>query len=262
MIAAPPAEELDYQQFQRDIRVRSGIELEDYKPEQMERRLRGLLARAGVSGYAAYLRLLDSDTDRLRQLRDFVTINVSEFFRAPDRFAALRDVVLPRLLAARPRLRVWSAGCSYGAEAYSLALLLEELTPGLRHDIVATDVDESVLARARAASDFSARDVRHVRSPERYFELRGERWALDAELRSRVAFRPHDVLTDEFESGFDLIVCRNVMIYFTPKANQRVAGKLYEAVRPGGYLFAGSSEALAQLCEAGFKQELVALYRR
>ncbi|HVA22938.1 MAG TPA: protein-glutamate O-methyltransferase CheR [Chloroflexota bacterium] len=262
MSAAPLAEELDYQRFLREVRGLTGIDLASYQPEQLQRRLECLFARHNVAGYAGYLRLLEVDPERLRQFRDFVTINVSEFFRPPDRFAELRQAILPRLLVQRPRLRVWSAGCSFGAEAYSLALLLLELTPGSRHHILATDVDDRMLTRAAAADDFSAWEVRNVPRRERYFTPRGECFALDEDIRGRVTFRRHDLLTDTFDRDFDLIVCRNVMMYFTPAAKTRLASSLYQAMRAGGYLFTGSVEALEQLPEAGFAAESGGLYRK
>lgn len=259
-----PTREVDagYTHFVAAMHDLTGINLASYKPDQTRRRVQGLLSHCEATGFSDYLHLLERDPARLRQFRDFLTINVSEFFRSPDRFAVLRETVLPRLLAGRTPLRVWSAGCSYGAEAYSLAILLEELTPGVRHEILATDIDERSLARAELAADFVEQDVRHVSSRERYFAWRGGRLSLDPALAARVTFRSQDLLTGNFEGDFDLIVCRNVMIYFTREAKGRLAGAFHAALRPGGYVFCGSSEALRELPEAGFTPEAVGFYRK
>jgi len=250
----------DYEGFVCAVRDRAGIDLAGYRVEQMERRLRGFLKQAKVERFADYLELLDRDPEQLRRFRGSLSITVSEFFRSPDRFAELRDSILPRLLSARPTLRVWSAGCSYGAEAYSLALLLADLAPDQDHYLLATDVDETVLTRARAGR-FSERDLQHVPAAmrQRCFSPSGS--AID-EVRAKITFKRHDLLTEEYESNFDLIVCRNVMMYFSTAAKGRIAGLLYHALRAGGYLFTGSTEAMAQLPVAGFARESVGFYRR
>jgi chemotaxis protein methyltransferase CheR len=196
----------------------------------------------------------------LAELRRSLTVPVSEFFRTPEQFERLRRDILPRLLQERPELRIWSAGCSYGAEPYSVALLLEELTPGARHYILATDVDEQALARARAADSFSERDLRHVPSQMRAkYVAQGQ---LLPEIRTRVTFRAHDLRSEPSEGEFDLIVCRNVMIYLAEAAKRQLYGALYHALRTGGYLFVGDAEVLNQLPEAGFVREKVGFYRK
>ncbi|MDE3075576.1 MAG: chemotaxis protein CheR, partial [Chloroflexota bacterium] len=152
-------DDLDYNHFKRRVRERTGIDLASYKPDQMRRRLRTLMQRSHARTFTEYFRLLDRDPEKLREFQAFFTINVSELFRNPEKFDVLRRVVLPDLLNRHARLRVWSAGCSYGAEAYSIAILLKELAPRSRHYILATDVDESVLTRAQAADSYSEQDL-------------------------------------------------------------------------------------------------------
>jgi chemotaxis protein methyltransferase CheR len=212
-------------------------------------------------------------------------VHISEFFRTPGQFERLATAILPKLLAQRPALRVWSAGCSYGPEPYSIALLLELLAPRQPHVILATDIDELALARAAAANSFSERDVLHV-PPQlrRWFRLQAQthRFALDEPIRSRVRFLRHDLLSAPFvipgedrnparQSGagsgydpsFDLIVCRNVMMYFTGQAKADLLQSLHRALRPGGYLFVGDAEVVNDgIPAAGFVQELVGFYRK
>ena len=250
--------------FTREIRTRTGLDLAAYKADQMQRRLRWLMLRSNVERYADYIGLLDSSPDKLRELRDYVTINVSEFFRSPDQWERLRHDILPALLAKRGRLRVWSAGCSYGAETYSLAVLLEELSPDAGHYILGTDVDDTVLARAREAV-FTEQDVRNVPASMlgRWFDADGAgKVRLSADLRNRVAVKRHDLLSDPYETHFDLILCRNVLMYFTGEAKARVFSWLYHALRPGGFLFVGSAEALAAPVDVGFTHARLAFYRK
>jgi chemotaxis protein methyltransferase CheR len=255
----------DWDHFVAEVRRRAGVDLRGYKPGQMQRRLQGLMLRAGVHGWHEYLRLLDEEPMSRQELRRCISVTVSEFFRTPAQFEYLRKAVLPRLLEHRRRLRVWSAGCSYGAEPYSVALLLHDLAPEHRHLLFATDVDELGLARARAADSFSERDVRQVPSDMRRHFTPGRhpgQFALAPEVRSSVRFARHDLLTGRPEGDFDLIVCRNVMMYFTDEAKRQLFAELHEALRRGGYLFVGHAEVLNQLPEAGFTREAVGFYRK
>ena len=223
------------------------------------------MQRSGVHRLDDYLRLLEREPGRRRELQRCVTVTVSEFFRTPDRFEHLGREVLPRLLGDRRDLRVWIAGCSYGAEPYSVALLLHELAPTGRHYVLATDVDEPALERARAANSFSERDLKHIPERLRHLFEAGQgkgRFALQPRIARWVHVRRHDLLERPPEGDFDLILCRNVMIYFTDDAKLRVYQGLHGALRPGGYLFVGDAEVLNPVTQAGFTQEAVGFYRR
>jgi len=253
-----------WDEFVGELRRRAGIDFRGYKSSHLERRVRGLALRSGLDGLSGLLTLLDRDPSARRELERCASVAVSEFFRTPRQFETLASGILPRLLARRRQLRIWSAGCSYGPEPYSLVLLLEELAPGRAHFILATDIDEALLSRARAADSFTERDLLHVRPRLRqhFIPSRPPFHALRLEIRSRVMFRRHDVLDDPPEDDFDLIVCRNVMMYFSPAAKQRLLQNLHRALRPGGYLFVGDAEAVNDLQEAGFSRDVVGFYRK
>jgi chemotaxis protein methyltransferase CheR len=240
----------DFEAFrQRACRI-TGLDLTCYKAPQMQRRLTALLARVQVGSFAEYAALLERDVQRRQEFLDYVTINVSEFFRDGDRFRDLERRVLPELLAAAPArgLSVWSAGCSIGAEPYSLAILLRELGPGRHHQVLATDVDQTILARAQAGTGYSAADVRNV-TPERlarwFTADKDGTYGVGLAPRSLVTFKQHDLLRDTYPAGpFDLIACRNVVIYFTDAAKERIYAGYASALRPGGVLFVGGTEAI------------------
>lgn len=258
------APEATYQWFGEQVRRLLGIDLRSYKSQQMERRLQTIMHRCGARGYAEYVQLLRRDPAALAQLKDFITINVSEFFRNPEKFAELKARVLPELLRERPALKVWSAGCSRGMEAYSLAIVLVELAPGGRHRLLATDLDESALAEAEAGV-YSERDIAGV-SPERlrdHFRRRSDgRWEVTPRLRAKITFRRHNLLTDPFEDDFDLIACRNVVIYFTEPAKAELYRRFRDALRPGGVLFVGGTESILNAREIGLETFLPFFYRR
>lgn len=256
--------DLDYAFFQRKVLYLTGVDLRHYKPGQMRRRLSTLVQRAGARSFAEYAALLERDPQRRQEFEDFFTINVSEFFRDPQKFEQLRTKILPELARGGSLLRVWSAGCSIGAEPYSLAMLLDDAGLGRRAQILATDIDARPLARARRGDSYLPSEVRNV-SPEylrRYFTVHDGRYAVIPRIRQQVQFRQHDLLSDPFERNFDLIVCRNVVIYFTEAAKEQLYQKFWDALRPGGYLFIGGTEVLSRAKELGFEPVLTAFYRK
>jgi chemotaxis protein methyltransferase CheR len=265
--AQPDSVALDanWDRFMAEVRLRNWLDLRPYKASQVHRRIRALMQRAGVARLDDYLRVLDREPGKRGELQRAITVAVSEFFRTPEQFEHLAATVLPELLKQRSRLRIWSAGCSYGAEAYSVALLLDELSPHGEHYVLGSDVDELALARARAANSFSERDLLHVPARFRRVFTSGHdksRFALRSELSSQVTFERHDILSAPVGSDFDLILCRNVMMYFTDEAKRGLYGTLYGALRPGGYLFVGDAEVLNQLPAVGFNRTAVGFYRK
>jgi chemotaxis protein methyltransferase CheR len=246
----------DFELFRRNAYKITGLDLTSYKVPQMHRRLSVLLTKVRVGSFAEYARLLEKDPQRRQEFRDFVTINVSEFFRDGDRFADLERRVRG-LIGTGSALRAWSAGCSIGAEPYSLAMLLLETAPTRRHSILATDIDDTILARARAASDYLPADIRNVGAERiaRWFSTGPDgKSTLKAAPRALVTFRKHDLLRDATPAGpFDLICCRNVVIYFTEEAKERIYSGFVQALRPGGLLFIGATEAIMKPQPLGLK---------
>ncbi|MDQ6670045.1 MAG: protein-glutamate O-methyltransferase CheR [Chloroflexota bacterium] len=249
-VPAPQADATpDFETFRRRAYQITGLDLTLYKVPQMHRRLSVLLTRVGVRNFADYATLLEADTVRRQEFRDFVTINVSEFFRDADRFADLQRR-LGGLIKPGRGLRAWSAGCSNGAEPYSLAMLLLEIAPGRPHAILATDIDETILTRARSAADYLGADIRNMGQERiaRWFTLgAGGRYTLKPPPRALVKFERHDLLRDRAPGGaYDLVCCRNVVIYFTEEAKQRIYSGFVESLRSGGLLFLGATEAILQ----------------
>ncbi len=255
--------DLTYEEFVAQIRQRTGIDLSLYKQEQMQRRLKGSMERAGADGYGAYLRLLDTDPRARQVFLDRLTINVSELFRNPEHFNTLAERVLPEVAAGKRSVRIWSAGCSYGAEPVSLAVLALEKLPGVSCEILATDIDESIL-KAAAKGEFQDPDMKNVNAQRRarWFSRDGSVWRAKPELMRLIRFLKHNLLADSAPGVFDLIVCRNVVIYFGDEAKDRVNRMFFQALRPGGYLFVGGTERVADSEQIGFDNPLPFFYRR
>jgi chemotaxis protein methyltransferase CheR len=255
----------DYTRFCTGIKSLIGIDLSAYRPGQMERRLRSFAERGGMKDLDEYLDHLRKDEKARDRFKDRMTINVSELFRNPERWQELEKDVIPELSKAGGGLRVWSAGCSYGAEPYSLAILLRELLPGRRNEVTATDIDLGVLERAKQGS-FSGNDLRNVSAPRRkkWFEAPREDGGARAvaELRSSIKFGRLDLLKDRFPARQDLILCRNVVIYFEEDAKQEIFRGFFEALRPGGYLLVGSTERINRSEEMGWVKGGTFLYQK
>ena len=252
----------DYLWFCEQVLRKTGLDLRQYKRPQMERRLRTMAERAGAPSLEQYWAVLEGDAQQFAYFIDRITINVSELFRNPEKFDELRRLILPELRQPGNPLRVWSAGCSYGAEPYSLAILLEEMRP-LTYQILATDVDETILNKAREG-DFAPEDMRNVSAEwkQRYFIQLGNRYQVKPELKRNITFKKHNLLADPFDTGFHLIVCRNVVIYFNEEAKDRLYARFFQSLVPGGVLFVGSTERIFNYRELGFEMPLSFFYRK
>jgi chemotaxis protein methyltransferase CheR len=259
-----PKANMDYPLFVRRIKEKTGLDLGAYKRPQMERRLNSLVQQAGAKNFCEYLHLLEKDPGMMEAFRKRMTINVSELFRNPDRFKVLREKILPELTAKNRRLNIWSAGCSYGAEIYSVAMLLREMRPvGCSARLLATDIDEEMLGRGNAGI-FSEADLKNVEEARRrrFFVKVGEGYQAASELRQMVEFRRHDLLGEEFERGFQLILCRNVVIYFTDAAKDGLYRRFYDALAPQGVLFIGSTECIFGAKDIGYETFSPFFYRK
>ncbi len=243
------------------VREHAGIDFPDEKRYLLESRVKPRLLAQEVPDFETYAdRLEQGDTREIARLVNAVTINETAFFRHPSQFEALEDTILPELVRLHQQersgpMRLWSAACSAGDEAYSLAILIRETIeprhPRMDYEIVGTDIDTAVLEEARAGR-YRKRSVRNVPPAylRDYFDRSGEAFVVDPAIRDMVEFRPLN-LTDAQDMrrmrNFDLIMCANVLIYFNETSKKNVLQGLYRSLRPGGYLFVGGSEALGGL---------------
>jgi chemotaxis protein methyltransferase CheR len=260
-----------YETFCEGVRRLCGIDLSQYKRGQMERRVKTFAERRGVTDLAEYLKRLQGDKDELDAFLDRVTINVSQLWRNPDQWTRLEDRVIPELMdadKARPRLKAWSAGCSYGAEALTLAAISRAVAAtrrGARIEIHGTDIDSRVVARARKGT-FSAEDARDAPSAglQRAFEaLPDGGWQARPELLALCKFEVGDLLRITAKPGaYDLILCRNTVIYFNDEVRNALHARLAESLRPGGYLVVGATERVADTKALGLEPAFPFTYRK
>jgi chemotaxis protein methyltransferase CheR len=255
----------EYNYIKREVMTLTSIDLNFYKDAQMQRRLNTYLLRSGKPSWRSYFNDIRKDPAEVRKLKDYLTINVSSFFRDVEKYDYLREKIFPELLKTRQQLRIWSAGCSRGQEPYTMAMMLVELTGAFRrHTILATDLDRSVLDAAKAGGPYTDDDVAHVPQAlyDRSFrQAEGKHWIKD-DLRKRITFKQHNLLADSFETNFDLIVCRNVVIYFTAPVKDKLYQNFYQALRKGGIMFVGGTEIVPKASDKGFETAGISFYRR
>jgi len=234
----------DYQLFIQNIKRRIGIDLTYYKEAQMKRRLTALRDKRGFTNFKDYFNAVDKDQQLYLEFLDRMTINVSEFYRNSPRWKVLETKIIPNLPEKR-KIKCWSAACSTGEEPYTLSIILKHHFPHLQSDILATDIDDGALKKAKEGI-YPERSLQEVPTEIKngYFKKENNLFYISSDIKKNIKFRKHDLLIESFEKNYDLIVCRNVMIYFTEEAKSLLYKKFSDALKPGGVLFVGSTEQI------------------
>ena len=251
---APPLDRSEVAKLFILIRSAFGNDLSLYKPSSIGRRVERRMALLGIERLADYVRKAHDDREELAALYRDILINVTSFFRDPEAFRVVRELVLPRILERKARgatIRLWVPACSSGEEAYSLGIGLLEATQQTgvagRIQIFATDVDAQAIARARRGV-YPARIEAEV-SPERldrFFTRVGTDYQVSRSLRDLIVFSPHNITKDSPFSRIDLVSCRNLLIYMQPLLQKRVLRLLHYALEPDGFLVLGTSETVGE----------------
>ncbi|MGE4528046.1 MAG: protein-glutamate O-methyltransferase CheR [Rhodospirillaceae bacterium] len=237
------------------LKERSGLVLSKDKSYLLESRLMPVARRRGMKGLdelVAAIRRMDPAL--VKDVTEAMTTNESFFFRDTKPFDQFRERVLPALLSARKdkrQIRVWCAACSSGQEPYSLAIILKEMEAklsGWRIDIVATDLSTEILEKAKAGlySQFEVQRGMPIALLVKYFQKKDEMWQIDARLRAMVQYRPLNLLTDVRSTlgAFDVVFCRNVLIYFDQETKGKVLADIAKVMAPDGFLYLGGAETV------------------
>ena len=244
----------DYESFKKNVLSMTGIDLSAYKERQMKRRIDTLINRQKCSGYNEFLNLLRTNNAVFEEFVSYLTINVSEFYRNPDQWDYMDKVVFPELINKfGKRLKIWSAACSTGDEPYSLVMALSKHVPLGNISINATDIDKQILAKANVGL-YDEKSLAGVPDEfkKKYFTQVGPSFKVSDDIKARVNFKQHNLLADKYDTGYDMIVCRNVLIYFTEEAKDQVFRKYYASLKPGGVLFIGSTEQIMNYQDIGY----------
>jgi chemotaxis protein methyltransferase CheR len=252
-----------YEQFIIQIKRKTGIDLSLYKEGQMKRRLKSLYEKKGFSSFQDFFKELNRNQNLLNEFLDRLTINVSEFFRNYKRWQMLESKILPQIIKTNMRPKIWSAACSTGEEAYTIAMIAAGLIPYSDIHILATDIDENALRQAQRAA-YSEKSLNEVpeKLKQKFFNRNGDYYYVSEEIKKLVTFKKHNLLSDPFGGPYDLIICRNVLIYFTEAAKNQLYQKFSTGLKKDGVLFVGSTEQIFNPGLYGLKTEETFFYQK
>jgi chemotaxis protein methyltransferase CheR len=246
----------NYDRFKKEVLELTKIDLNYYKEKQMRRRIDSLATKSKCKGYEEYVHLLKTDKEKFDQFVNFLTINVSEFYRNPEQWKLMDEVVIPKLLKEHGKaLHVWSAACSTGDEPYSLVMAISRHIPLSNIRILATDIDKQVISQAQVGL-YNEKSIANVPEDlkEKYFKKVGKSYQISNDVKRCVTFREHNLLTDNYPREFDMILCRNVVIYFTDEAKTMIYQNFHESLKRHGVLFIGNTEQITNYKELGYNR--------
>lgn len=254
---------MDMTDFEKWVYTEFRINLSAYKPKQLHRRINSLMSRAKVTTLEAYIDMLKNDLIQRQKFLDFITINVTEFFRNPKVFDEFSLQLAEYIKNCHHHLKIWSAACSNGAEPYSLAILLDSTMEEKNYCILATDIDNTILEKAIKGS-YDKSELKNVSNEliRKYFSQNEGKYEISQELKKMITFKRHDLVLDDYEKNFDIIVCRNVTIYFNDETKEDIYRKFSSSLKKGGLLFVGATESMFNYRQNGFEKTSAFIYRK
>lgn len=254
----------DYDYFISEIYKLTQIDLSSYKQNQMKRRIDALILRYKIEGYDIFVAKLMTDKEMLEEFVEYITINVSEFYRNPEQWQFLTTEIFPDLIKKFGKnLKIWSAACSTGDEPYSLVMALSQYIPLNQIKIIATDISDEIIEKAKIGI-YNEKSIASVPDEykKKYFTKNGNFFQISDDIKKRVEFKKHNLLKDPFVQGCHLIVCRNVLIYFTEEAKDSTFKKYYDSLINGGVLFIGSTEQIINYKSIGYTRKSNFFYEK
>lgn len=254
----------DYEYFKKEVYTLTKIDLNCYKENQMKRRIDALITKNKITGYENFVKAIRTDKELFEAFVNYLTINVSEFYRNPEQWKVLDKEVFPDLIKRFGKnLKIWSAACSTGDEPYSLVMALSEHLPLNQIKVYATDIDKQVIEKAKVGLYNSKSIVavpEHLR--KKYFTQVGASYRIADEIKARVEFKESNLLRDSYPTGCHLIVCRNVLIYFTEDVKEDIFKKFNNSLAKDAVLFIGSTEQILNYADLGYSRLGSFFYRK
>lgn len=253
-----------YEVFKKNINNLINIDLNCYKEKQMLRRITSLMKRNGFDSFDEYFLKLKTDKELLEQFVNYLTINVSEFYRNLSQWKVLEEYIIPNLIKTKKDpLKIWSSACSTGEEPYSLVMLLTNFFNLKDIKVLATDIDLGAIEKAKIGV-YNEKSIKNLPKQfvDKYFQKIGNSYKITDEIKKAVDFKRLDLLKDPFPKDVDLIVCRNVLIYFTNEAKDLIYKKFYSSLSKEGILFVGSTEQILLPEKYGFKPVKTFFYKK
>lgn len=238
---------LNFDFFYEWVLSNLNINLNAYKEKQLQRRIGTIMKQSGATTLEEYAKNISKDEILKKQFLDYITINVTEFFRNKDLFDNFELMINTHLSPKFKELKIWSAACSIGAEPYSLAMIAQKNNIKLKQKIIATDIDRTILDRA-AKGYYRDNELKNVSLVDKntYFDLKDGYYCIQNAIKQKVQFKQHDLVQDKYEKGFHAIVCRNVTIYFKSDVKDEIYMRMADSLVTGGLLFTGATETIYQ----------------
>lgn len=254
---------LNFKFFYEWVSTNLEINLDAYKEKQLQRRIGTIMRQSGAATLEEYSSIIAKDEAIKKQFLDYITINVTEFFRNKDLFEKFEELINTKLSPQFGSLKIWSAACSIGAEPYSLAMIMKRNNIRLQGRILATDIDQTILNHAKEGY-FRATELKNVPliDKERYFKKDGTSFYVDEKIKQNVLFKRHDLVKDSYEKGFHVIVCRNVTIYFKSEVKEQIYQKISDSLVVGGLFFTGATETIYRPERFGMKKVASFIYEK
>ena len=264
--------DIELKEILNHLQEQRGFDFSGYRIPMLERRIQKRVFATHSKNIADYLTYLTQNPNEFDNLIDVFTINVSRFFRNSFSFEYIANFIIPNLYFAKTKVkddsfRIWSAGCSFGEEPYSIAIILNEFlkkeNSTIKPTIFATDIDKKAIARALVGS-YGFESIKNVKYEllEKYFIKEGPQFKIDQEIKKHVLFSFYDMLDknssappDSIFGAFDMVFCRNVLIYFELDYQKRIFHKLYKSLKPNGYLILGEAEVPIEEFKLKFNRE-------
>jgi len=256
-------EQKQFETFKNWVQRELKINLHSYKEKQLHRRIGTVMRSAGAANLDEYAKMIKSDETVKRIFLDYITINVTEFFRNKEIFDEFEKELVNNLYQKFGKVNIWSAACSIGAEPYSVGIILKRHGLERKGKIVATDIDDTILKKAREGN-FREAEVKSVNEADRnkYFTKNGNQFKIDEGIKQMVQFKKHDLILDSYEKNFHAIICRNVTIYFKNETKNEIYRKFNESLEKGGIFFTGATESIYNPESFGFRKLSTFLYEK
>ncbi|MGM0501085.1 MAG: CheR family methyltransferase [Bacillota bacterium] len=255
---------MNFADFKNKVSRLINIDLSSYKNKRVERRSKNLMRKYNIRSYNDYFKKIKNDREFNREFIEHMMINTSEFFRNPKNYEYLKNNILPELFEKNNKIKIWSAASSNGCEAYTIAIILKELgIKSNRYQVKATDIDPGILQEAKEAK-YKENALKNVDDKliKKYFDKKDKLYHLKSNIKKEVNFSRINLLEDSYDSNINLILCRNVFIYFTKPVKDRLTQKLSNALSNDGVLFLGNTEYLLQPDKFGLNKIHTSFYRK
>jgi len=249
--------DLNYKLLVKLISTKPGLNVTHYRDNFMRRRLDLKMKEKKIQKLSEYVSLIKRDPEEFDELLRYITINYTSFYRDTDVFDYFKRSSLPELFSKERNVKILSAGCSSGEEPYTLAILMKEYCDLNRKPygkIYAVDVDKSILAKAKKGQ-YNLETLKKLDEKllKKYFKVVDKKYQVSQEIKKLVQFSRHDITKEYITKGFDIVLCRNVFIYFTNEAKEKILNNFHGNIKKEGYLFMGKTESLPHTLRDKYK---------